>query len=462
MVVLEANAQTRSMRHAYWLVASFLAIVLSALPLVALAQAPDERGPLPGIEDRFAIAIEPTAENLVRLDADAAKALIAPLTNDELAALAQDMLAVARQETQTVVDLGFRKRIAIGKGDPAQKPEAMSAEFDERFEQAIRRRRVAFERLAIVLNEWEKKGGDLEAIAEYRNYRRAVLQTTTQALELKSLAKLAGNWLKSPDGGMKLAQLILIFLSAVASLFVVATLAARAATWRVKHSQSSSLLFARFVAFVTFWVVMILGFAVIVAFLGLEMTPILALFGGASFVLAFALQETLGNVFAGVMIMIHRPFDLAERIETNNISGDVVSLSFSSTTLKTPDNRTVTIPNSRVWNDVIVNASDLDNRRLDLEFILVRPSDAIAAINDLPGLLQENGQVLEEPSPIVQIGGYDGRGALLQVRPWVESQNYWRARHELTEAIMLYLNEQGFTLWRPSVRDRETADQIGT
>jgi small conductance mechanosensitive channel len=417
---------------------------------------------LPGIEDRSAIAIEPTADNLVRLDADAAKAVIAPLTNDELSALAQDMLAIAKRETQAVVDLGFRKRIAIGTGDPAQKPEAMSAEFDERFEQAIRRRRAAFERLAIVLNEWEKKGGDLEAIAEYRNYRRAVLETTTQALDLKSLAKLAGSWLKSPDGGLKLAQLVLIFLAAVASLFIVAKAAARAATWRARHSHSSSLLFARFVAFVCFWVVMILGFAMIVAFLGLEMTPIVALFGGASFVLAFALQETLGNVFAGVMIMIHRPFDLGERVETNNISGDVVSLSFSSTTLKTPDNRTVTIPNSKVWNNVIVNASDLDNRRVDLEFILIRPSDAIAAIKDLPGLLQENHQVLEQPSPIVQIGGYDGRGALLQVRPWVETQNYWRARHELTEAIMLYLNEQGFTLWHPSIRGRETTDQVDT
>jgi small conductance mechanosensitive channel len=107
---------------------------------------------------------------------------------------------------------------------------------------------------------------------------------------------------------------------------------------------------------------------IVLAALGVNITPLFALVGGASFIAAFALQDTLGNLAAGLMIMINRPFDEGDYVSVAGVGGTVSHVSVVSTTVTTPDDQVIVIPNSKVWGDVITNVTASDMRRVDLTF----------------------------------------------------------------------------------------------
>ena len=125
--------------------------------------------------------------------------------------------------------------------------------------------------------------------------------------------------------------------------------------------------------------------AIVLSALGVDISPVFALIGGASFILAFAFQDTLGNLASGLMIMINRPFDEGEYVDIGGVAGTVKSVSIVATTVTTPDNQVIVIPNKNVWGNVITNVTASDTRRVDLVFgISYEDSipDAMRVINE--------------------------------------------------------------------------------
>jgi small conductance mechanosensitive channel len=212
-----------------------------------------------------------------------------------------------------------------------------------------------------------------------------------------------------------------------------------------------------FITLAVYWLVVLIGGALILVSLGFSIMPMFAVVGGVSFILAFALQETLGNFAAGLMILVYRPFDLGERVTVAGVTGEIRYLSLASTIVTTPDNQLVTIPNSKVWNDVITNFVDLDTRRVDLSFVIREPMKAMDAIEHLGELLGSLPEVLGEPEASYFIGKYDGRGATLEIRPWVKSEEYATARRSITRAIMRYFIDRKIELWVPAIEDQGSA-----
>ncbi|MXO58573.1 mechanosensitive ion channel [Altererythrobacter salegens] len=399
------------------------------------------------------VALE--SDQLAVISLDELSADVVPLTREELAKLAEQALTLAKQRTvEAVNERKTNPRLAT-EPLPADQLEAANSEYDEKMIRLVRLRGAAFDRLNIILDEWEEKGGDPDLIKEYRDYQHAVQSDTVSNATIGGAWAGIKIWATSKDGGLRVLKAFGIFLLSVLILLYVARLIRKGVSRSLSHTEKISTLLQTFISLVVYWVVLLLGLALIIASLGFDVTPVFALLGGASFILAFALQETLGNFAAGMMILVYRPFDQGERIVAAGVEGDVHTLNLTSTILVTPDHQLVTIPNAKVWNDVIINAVDLDKRRVDLAFIVKDPQDVFEALSTLPPLLLSQDEVLKDPAPEVYLGGFDGRGAEVQVRPWVVSTEYRSARRSINLAVLKHFTEKGIALWVPPIEEVE-------
>ena len=135
-----------------------------------------------------------------------------------------------------------------------------------------------------------------------------------------------------------------------------------------RHVPNISKLLQGFLAMAVYWITIAVGLMIVLSALGVDVTPLFAVCGGGAWSLACARQETLGNLAAGLMIMINRPFDEGDYVSIAGLGGTVKHVSIVSTEIITPDNQVIVIPNSKVWGDVITNVTASDTRRVDMIF----------------------------------------------------------------------------------------------
>jgi small conductance mechanosensitive channel len=157
--------------------------------------------------------------------------------------------------------------------------------------------------------------------------------------------------------------------------------------------------------------------------------------GGATFILAFAMQDSLGNIASGMMLMLNRPFDVGDFVSIGDVHGDVVAVGIAATTVTTPDNRSIVIPNSKVWGSVIVNASANATRRVDLVFDVDYGSDLTKVATILRDVAEAHPLTLSEPAAAVEIAELSENAVKILCRPWVRTPDYWRVRWDLVAAV---------------------------
>jgi small conductance mechanosensitive channel len=218
-----------------------------------------------------------------------------------------------------------------------------------------------------VISSFEAKGGDPAEVAAMRDYLSAVIEGRSQ-LTLQEFADSFLKWLVSPEGGVGIGFRIAVIVGSLFGLFIVARIVRAWARRAFNRVPNLSKLLSGFLVMAVYWLTIAFGLMIVLAALGVNITPLFALVGGASFIIAFALQETLGNLAAGLMIMINRPFDEGDYVQVAGLGGTVKHVSVVSTTVTTPDNQVIVIPNSKVWGDVITNVTASDTRRVDLVF----------------------------------------------------------------------------------------------
>ena len=159
---------------------------------------------------------------------------------------------------------------------------------------------------------------------------------------------------------------------------------------------------------------------------GVNVGALLAVIGGASFIIGFALQDTLGNFASGVMLLIYRPFDVGDVVEVGGVNGKIDSVSLVSTTIRTFDNKVVLVPNRNVWGQVITNASASDTRRVDMIFGIGYEDDADKARSILERIVSRHELVLEDPEPVIQLHELADSSVNFICRPWVNTDDYWQ------------------------------------
>lgn len=163
------------------------------------------------------------------------------------------------------------------------------------------------------------------------------------------------NWLKSPDGGIRYGRNLLLFIATLVVFRILANVSGRVAHRAMLPFKQVSNLLRDFVENAVRKVTYFVGFVLALSMLEINIGPFLAAMGAAGFVVGFALQGTLSNFAAGVVILLYRPYDLADSVTISGITGKVTAMTLVSTILTTADGNVVTIPNSAIWGGTITN-----------------------------------------------------------------------------------------------------------
>jgi small conductance mechanosensitive channel len=395
----------------------------------AAAEAPAEEEPAgPEVPERLTQPGIPLEELSLR---------VIPLTSDELAALAAVWLDIVKLQTEAVIDR--QVSLLTLEGEAAEEARIRLADQTEI-------RGEAFARLTAIVNHLEAKGGDPAVVAQYRAYRNSIIVEEKQQADWRTLLRQAINWTTSPDGGIALAIQIGIFLATLLGLLIVARIIRRIARRMFGRVPNLSKLLQAFLAMVVYWLTIAIGLMVVLSGLGVNVTPMFALLGGASFIAAFAFQDTLGNLAAGLMIMINHPFDEGDYVTVAGVGGTVKSVSVVSTTVVTPDNQVIVIPNSKVWGDIITNVTASTTRRVDLVFGIGYDDSIEAAQKVLEETVFGHPLVLSDPAPVIRVNELADSSVNFVVRPWARSADYWTVYWDLTRQVKTNFDAAGISI----------------
>jgi small conductance mechanosensitive channel len=174
-----------------------------------------------------------------------------------------------------------------------------------------------------------------------------------------------------------------------------------------------------------------------------------ALIGGLAIgglVIGFALKDSLGNLAAGVMLLFYRPFSIGETVTIAGNDGQVLALGMALTVLKAADGRLITLPNGKVLGGAVINHTREPIRRADVMVGIHYDDDIDTAVRAIVAALQEDPRVLAEPAPDVRITGLGDSSVDLQVRPWVNTADFWKAKAELHGTVKRAIEAAGCTI----------------
>ncbi|MCP4331169.1 MAG: mechanosensitive ion channel family protein, partial [Gammaproteobacteria bacterium] len=211
------------------------------------------------------------------------------------------------------------------------------------------------------------------------------------------------------------------------------------------HLELSELL-QRMVVSILRNMIIVLGLLIALSQIGISLGPLLAGLGVVGFVVGFALQDTLSNFAAGMMILIYRPFDVDDFIEAGSVSGMVSHMSLVNTTIMTFDNQTIIVPNNKIWGDVIKNVTAQTIRRVDLTFGIAYSDDIPKTERVLREVVEAHDKVLDEPELMIRLHELGDSSVNFVVRPWVERDDYWDVYWDLIRAVKLRFDEEGISI----------------
>jgi small conductance mechanosensitive channel len=412
-----------------------IAIVLASFaPLPALAQ--DSAAPAAEAEADAGPDLPSEVLN-PQIDPQELELRLVPMTKDELAALAAEWQSIVKATTEEVM----AQQIQISRSEGAAEEAAR-----DRLTELSQERKALFDKYSKVVSAWEKKGGDEAEIATFRAYRNAILIDETRTADYKTLLRQALAWMTARDGGIQLAINTGVIVASLLGLIFVARIARRFARRWIGHVPNISRLLQAFLVAVIYWLVFAIGLMVVLSALGVDITPVFALIGGASFILAFAFQDTLGNLASGLMIMINRPFDEGDYVDIGGVGGTVKAVSIVATTVVTPDNQVIVMPNKNVWGNVIKNVTASATRRVDLTFGIGYEDSIPKAIEVISGIVRAHPAVMADPEPVIRVNELAGSSVNIICRPWVKASDYWAVYWDLTQQVKEAFDREGISI----------------
>ena len=167
--------------------------------------------------------------------------------------------------------------------------------------------------------------------------------------------------------------------------------------------------------------------------LGIQTTSFIAIIGAAGLAIGLALQGSLANFAAGFLMIIFRPFKVGDVIDAAGVLGSVEEIQVFTTQLKTPDNKTIIIPNAKLTADKITNFSTKPTRRVDFVFGIGYSDDIDKTKKVISEVLAEDERILKDPSPTIGVVELADSSVNFAVRPWVNSADYWNVFFDTNE-----------------------------
>jgi len=192
----------------------------------------------------------------------------------------------------------------------------------------------------------------------------------------------------------------------------------------------------------------LLAFVVLAALaqVGIQTTSFIAVIGAAGLAVGLALQGSLANFAAGVLMLIFRPFKVGDYIEGAGVGGIVEEIHIFNTLLGTLDNKAIIVPNAKLTGDNITNYTMKEKRRVDLVFGVSYGEEIEKVKRVIAGVLESDARILKDPSPTVAVLGIEGGSVTFAVRPWVRTEDYWDVYFNTNENMKKQFDAEGIQI----------------
>ena len=354
-----------------------------------------------------------------------------PLTDEELKKQADAWQVRVQKKVAEVSQLQLEKKTGLANKEIVE----LQEEQDE-----------LLNRFRVVLDEWERKGGEAK---KYRAYASAVSGLEFDFYNLQATFMVLKNWVMSPQGGLRWVGRLFMFGSILFASWMLSRVLSRISGEALSRVEGASSLLRTFLVNFVRQAILVLGFVVSLSALGINTSPILALIGGAAFVIGLALQGTLSNFAQGLLILAYRPFDVGDVIDAGGVSGIVDSMNMLSTTIRTFDNKKMIVPNGKIGGDTITNATASSTRRIDMTFGIGYDDDVTKAQKILERIITEHPLVMKDPAPLIKMNELGDSAINFIARPWAKTGDYWTVFWEVTAAVKEEFDSAGISFPYP-------------
>lgn len=271
--------------------------------------------------------------------------LCRPLTKAELAVEAEGWLGVLKAKVAEI----SQAEIAAGKLQAGEEKTRLIEAATKLREERTR----IIDRLNTVLAAFKSKGG---ATADHDAYVNAVSGITVPPVtDAAATWTVLSGWLKSPEGGLRYAKNVGLFVITLVVFQIIGRAIGGVVGSAMGAFKNVSSLLRDFAVNAIRKVTIFIGFVVALSMLEVNIGPFLAAMGAVGFIIGFALQGTLSNFAAGIMILLYRPYDIGDKVTVAGTTGVVSSMTLVSTVLTNDDKHMITIPNSAIWGGTISN-----------------------------------------------------------------------------------------------------------
>lgn len=236
------------------------------------------------------------------------------------------------------------------------------------------------------------------------------------------------------------------------ALFFVGRIVARTLTKGVRkilQAQNVDQILETFLCNLVYWLVMVFVIIAAINQIGIATTSLIAVMGAAGLAIGLALQGSLSNFAAGVLIVIFRPYRVGDYVAAAGVSGSVMQVQILTTILLSGDNKQIVVPNAQILNSVITNYSAQDSRRVDLTFGVSYQDDLGKVRKTIKELVDADTRILENPECLIAVAELADSSVNFTVRPWVKTENYWDVKYALTESIKNRFDSEGISFPYP-------------
>lgn len=212
--------------------------------------------------------------------------------------------------------------------------------------------------------------------------------------------------------------------------------------------EQTSITFIISVSRVTLYIFVIIA---ILSTLGINVNSIIAAVSAAALTAGLALQDTLSNIASGIIILTSKPFVAGDTIEIEGLKGRVVSIKIFTTTINTFDNRTITIPNSHLTKENLINCTKEEYRRLDLTYTVSYEDDIKKVKEVIADVIKDNSKILTDPQPTIHVGEHLDSGLQIGVMVWIDPNDYYPIYYYMQENVKIAFDENGITIPYPHI-----------
>ena len=231
--------------------------------------------------------------------------------------------------------------------------------------------------------------------------------------------------------------------------WIIANVLSRSVRKRLAKTPQIDATLAGFFSSLLRWGILLVVFIAVLGLFGIQATSLVAVLGAASLAIGLALQGTLSDLAAGVMLILFRPYKLGQFVDIGGTSGTVKDLDLFMTELVTPDNVQIIMPNGQCWGAIITNYSHHDPRRCDLTFGIDYDDNADTAMQIILDIAKADTRVFPDPAPWVRVTNLGDSSVDISTRLWCKAADYWDLKFHMTKAVKEAFDANGISIPYP-------------